>query len=88
MAESTPRSSRPRRRRAQRQSTAKNYDRSFDVPSAPGTHAAAFEFTGTDELRTVSFEGDVHGPGGDSEDEATGEAFYRENMPPHFGTTQ
>lgn len=79
MADSAPRA---RRRRAQRPSTAQSYDRSFDVPSgtvsqAAGTSAGA----GADELRIVSLDGN-------SEDEVIGEAFYRENMPPHFGTTQ
>ncbi|OFN75933.1 MULTISPECIES: hypothetical protein [unclassified Corynebacterium] len=87
MAEPTPRSSRPRRRRAQRPSTAENYDRSFDVPSGPVPHAAS-AVAGSDELRTVNFDGDTQVPGGDGDDDVTGEAFYRENMPPHFGTTQ
>ncbi|GAA1473704.1 hypothetical protein GCM10009604_18060 [Corynebacterium aurimucosum] len=86
MSESTPRSSRSRRRRAQRPSTAENYDRSFDIPTGPAPFASAA--AGADELRTVNIDGDAHGPAGDSDDEATGEAFYRENMPPHFGTTQ
>lgn len=88
MAEPTPRSSRPRRRRVQRPSTAENYDRSFDVPSGPASHTPASAAAGSDELRTVNFDGDTQGPGGDGDDDATGEAFYRENMPPHFGTTQ
>ncbi|PMC71631.1 hypothetical protein [Corynebacterium aurimucosum] len=88
MADSTPRTPRARRR-VKRPSTAENYDRSFDVPHGPMSGAAgSSSAAGADELRTVSFEADAGGPGGDSEDEATGEAFYRENMPPHFGTTQ
>lgn len=79
MADSAPRA---RRRRAQRPSTAQNYDRSFDVPGGPVSQAAGTSAeVGADELRAVSLDGD-------SEDEVTGEAFYRENMPPHFGTTQ
>ena len=72
-----------RRRRAQRPSTAENYDRSFDAPSL---NARSTEHTGgEDELRSVSFD-EAAAVGGD--DEPTGEAFYRENMPPHFGSTQ
>ena len=72
-----------RRRRAQRPSTAENYDRSFDAPSvdARSTEHAG----GEDELRSVSFD-EAAAVGGD--DEPTGEAYYRENMPPHFGSTQ
>ncbi|HIX79095.1 MAG TPA: hypothetical protein H9978_03990 [Candidatus Corynebacterium faecipullorum] len=87
MADSTPRSPRPRRR-VKRPSTAENYDRSFDVPSGPAPHTPASTAAGSDELRTVNFDGDAHGPGGDGDDDVTGETFYRENMPPHFGTTQ
>lgn len=79
MADSAPRA---RRRRAQRPSTAQNYDRSFDVPGGTGSQASGTSAgAGADELRIVSLDGN-------SEDEVTGEAFYRENMPPHFGTTQ
>ncbi|WP_295803698.1 hypothetical protein [uncultured Corynebacterium sp.] len=72
-----------RRRRAQRPSTAENYDRSFDAPTA-GARTTESD-GGEDELRSVSFD-EAAAVGGD--DEPTGEAFYRENMPPHFGSTQ
>ncbi len=72
-----------RRRRAQRPSTAENYDRSFDAPSLDARSTE--HVGGEDELRSVSFD-EATAVAGD--DEPTGEAFYRENMPPHFGSTQ
>lgn len=82
MAESERRPAR-RRRRVQRPSTAENYDRSFDAPSVNPREVA--QNGGEDELRSVALDNDgVVG----NDDEPTGEAFYRENMPPHFGATQ
>ena len=82
MAESDRRPAR-RRRRVQRPSTAQNYDRSFDAPSTDFRDTAGN--VGDDELRSVALDNDgVVG----NDDEPTGEGFYRENMPPHFGATQ
>lgn len=83
MADSEQRPARRRRRRAQRPSTAESYDRSFDAPSVDARNTE--HARGEDELRSVSFE-EAAAVGGD--DEPTGEDFYRENMPPHFGSTQ
>lgn len=91
-----PQSHRPgrgprQRRRATRTSTAENYDRSFDTPTGPGAAGvfAGQGRSGDDEMRSVVFDdADVASAAAAGEDDPTGEAFYRENMPPHFGTTQ